>query len=137
MRILCVDDDRLVLAVTSDLLRDLGHEVIEAVAPTDAIRILDTIDSIDMLVTDIHMPGNLDGLGLAQYAKAARPGLPVIYFSGLSHVVPPNIEGTVLRKPCTLGELDLAVEAAAALMPGVAAPLLQPERRVGLDRRAL
>lgn len=112
MRILCVDDDRLVLAVTADLLRELGHDVLEADDADDAVQILDTRDDIDLLVTDIHMPGGLDGLALALHARRRRPGLPVVYFSGLSHVVPPDIDGQVLRKPCTLGELEQAVEAA-------------------------
>lgn len=112
MRILCVDDDRLVLAITADLLRDLGHEVIEAVAAIDATRIIAGSADVDMLVTDIHMPGGPDGLELAERARRAHPGLPVIYFSGLSHVVPTELGDTVLRKPCTLGDLQRAIEAA-------------------------
>ncbi|MBD3762768.1 MAG: response regulator [Rhizorhabdus sp.] len=111
LRILCVDDDRLVLAITADLLRDLGHEVIEVSAVSDASRIVaaDNI-GLDLLITDIHLPGAIDGIGLAERARRTHPRLPVIYFSGLAHVVPPGIKSTVLHKPCTLGELERAID---------------------------
>lgn len=112
MRILCVDDDGLVLAVTADLLRELGHDVIEAGGGGDAAQIIAAVTPIDMLVTDIHMPGGPDGLQLAEYARKQRPGLPVIYFSGLAHVVPRDVAGVVLSKPCSLGQLQQAIGAA-------------------------
>lgn len=113
MRILCVDDDRLVLAVTADLLRELGHEVIEASGGGEAVEILTAaMTPIDMLVTDIHMPGGPDGLQLAEHARRRSPGLRVIYFSGLAHVVPRHVEGVVLSKPCSLGQLQQAIEVA-------------------------
>ena len=108
MRILCVDDDGLVLAVTADLLRELGHDVIEAAGGT-AAQIIANTTPIDMLVTDIHMPGGPDGLQLAEYARSRTPGLPVIYFSGLAHVVPRDVDGVVLSKPCSLGQLEQAI----------------------------
>jgi len=110
LRILCVDDDGLVRAVTADLLRELGHDVIEASGGNAAAGIIAAATPIDMLVTDIHMPGGPDGLELAQYARAQLPGLPVIYFSGLAHVVPRDVEGVVLAKPCSLGQLQQAIE---------------------------
>lgn len=111
MRILCVDDDGLVRAVTADLLRELGHDVIEAGGGGAAADMISAAIPIDMLVTDIHMPGGPDGLQLAEYARARRPGLPVIYFSGLAHVVPKDVAGMVLSKPCSLGQLQQAIEA--------------------------
>ena len=112
MRILCVDDDALVLAVTADLLRSLGHEVFEANGGAIAAHAVQD-PSIEVLVTDIHMPGGPDGLQLAEYAQRIRPGLRVVYFSGLPHVVPQGVNGAVLRKPCSLGELQHALEGVA------------------------
>ena len=108
MRILCVDDDAVVLAVTADLLRSLGHEVIEASGGAIAAQCV-ADPSIDVLVTDIHMPGGPDGLQLADYAQRIRPGLRVIYFSGLPYIVPQGASSSVLRKPCSLGELQHAL----------------------------
>jgi CheY-like chemotaxis protein len=110
LRILCVDDDGLVLSVTADLLRDLGHEVVEASDGRRAAQAIDDMPSIDMLITDIHMPGNVGGKELAAIARSKKPGLPVIYFSGLSHVLPAGMDGVVLRKPCSLGELQQAID---------------------------
>ncbi len=113
MRILCVDDDGLVLAVTADLLRELDHEVVEAIGGHQAARLIDSHGPFDMLVTDIHMPGGPGGEDLAAIARNARPGLPVIYFSGVSPAIPTGITDPVLRKPCSLGRLQQAIAAAA------------------------
>ena len=110
MRILCVDDDRLVLAVTADLLRALGHDVIEAAGGSEAVQAIERDDPFDMIVTDIHMPGDLSGPELAEMGRARHPGLPVVFFSGLSHVVPVDVGSIVLRKPCSLGELQQAID---------------------------
>ena len=110
MRILCVDDDGLVLAVTADLLRSLGHDVIEAEGGRDAAEAMRDPAAFDVLITDIHMPGGPGGLELAEYARRVHPGLPIVYFSGLPHAVPQGIDATVLRKPCSLGELQRALE---------------------------
>ena len=112
MRILCVDDDGLVLSVTADLLRDLGHDVIEAIGGHRAAEAIGD-GGIDLLLTDIHMPGGPDGQELAAMARQARPEMPVIYFSGLSHIVPAEVGDKVLRKPCSLGELELAIDTIA------------------------
>ena len=52
LRILCVDDDGLVLSITSDLLRALGHEVVEAIGGAPATRTIEEGDGFDLLVTD-------------------------------------------------------------------------------------
>ncbi|KQX25471.1 MULTISPECIES: response regulator [unclassified Sphingomonas] len=108
LRILCVDDDGLVLAITSDLLRALGHEVVEAIGGDRATIVIDEGEVFDLLVTDVHMPGGPGGPDLVQRARRTRPDMPVIYFSGIEQV----FLGTgdrVLRKPCTLGELQQAI----------------------------
>ena len=102
MRILCVDDDRLVLGLTAELLRGLGHEVVEARGGKAAAEALDHAPMIDLMITDIHMPGGPGGIELAEYARRIRPDLPVVYFSGSVPEIPAGIEGTLLRKPCTL-----------------------------------
>lgn len=109
MRILCVDDDGLVLAVTADLLRALDHEVTEAIGGHRAAELIGSEAPFDLLVTDIHMPGGPGGSDLAALARTAQPGTPVIYFSGLEPTTPGGMDGPVLRKPCRLGELQQAI----------------------------
>ena len=111
LRILCVDDDGLVLSITSDLLRALGHEVVEAIGGAPATRTIEEGDGFDLLVTDIHMPGGPGGPDLARLARRTHPEMPVIFFSGVDQFTFAEAGDQVLRKPCTLGELQLAIEA--------------------------
>lgn len=109
MRILCVDDDRLVLGLTAELLRGMGHDVIEARSGRAATEALSETTPIDLMITDIHMPGGLGGIELAEYARRLRPDLRVVYFSGSVPEMPEGVEGTLLRKPCTLRELERVI----------------------------
>ena len=114
MRILCVDDDKLVLGLTAELLRGMGHEVVEACSGRAAAEALGMPALIDLMITDIHMPGGLGGIELAELASRVRPGLRVIYFSGSVLEIPPGIDGALLRKPCTLRELQRVIDGASA-----------------------
>jgi len=109
VRILCVDDDGLVLSITADLLRALGHDVVEAAGGDRATSTIGESDGFDLLVTDIHMPGGPDGRDLAALVRRTRPDMPVIYFSGVDHMVAAGPGDRILRKPCTLGELQQAI----------------------------
>lgn len=80
--VLLVEDEALLRAVTSDRLRDEGFRVIEAPAAADAIALLEQHPEIDVLFTDVNMPGPVDGLGLATQARRSRPHLHVIMTAG-------------------------------------------------------
>jgi PAS domain S-box-containing protein len=79
--ILLVEDEPVVRAVTARLLRGLGHTVIEAALPAEALEAVHP--TVDLLVTDVMMPG-MNGRELAERLVRERPGLPVIYISGYS-----------------------------------------------------
>ncbi len=115
VKILCVDDDNLVRAVTCDLLRDLGHEVEDASGSREAMHRLDNPGcDIDLLLTDIQMNGP-EGQQLAAIARRRRPDLPVIYFTGYSAMnQSAEARSEVLRKPCTLGTLQAAIKRVCA-----------------------
>jgi len=78
---LLVDDEELVRMSTSDMLNDLGYTVIEAASGEEAMRLMDTGERFDLLVTDHLMPG-ITGTDLARVVRTARPGVPVLLVSG-------------------------------------------------------
>lgn len=135
MKILCVDDDFLTLQVTADLLRELGHEVVESTDGKSALNLTEQEEeAIDLLVTDILMP-DMDGPTLASCARMSVPGLPVIYITGLP--VQPGGEDPVVKKPCSLGALSNAISLAGTRRtpaPSDADILRQLERLRSLRR---
>jgi CheY-like chemotaxis protein len=80
--ILVVEDDPMVRAVTGDTLEDDGFEVIEAPTGDHALRILQERTDIDVLLTDVEMPGSTDGFQLARTAREMYPRLVIIVVSG-------------------------------------------------------
>ena len=81
LTILVVDDDREVLSVTVELLQELGYDVIAADNGYRAIDLLRGDEEIDVLLSDICMPG-LDGELLAEAAQRLRPDLHIVVTSG-------------------------------------------------------
>ncbi len=82
-RILLVEDEFLVRLTLAEALVDAGFEVAEAQSGDEAMRLVIGPDGFDMLVTDIQMPGALDGVQLARKVRETDPGIPVIYMTGL------------------------------------------------------
>jgi DNA-binding NtrC family response regulator len=82
MTVLVVDDEVLLRLSIADHLREEGFTVIEAANADEAIAILRTTTPVDIVVTDIAMPGTTDGVGLARFIAAHRPDAKVIITSG-------------------------------------------------------
>ncbi len=101
-RILAVEDNAAIRKVVAHQLAELGYQVIEASDGPSALDILRQRDDIDLLFTDVMMPGGLDGHSLAREAQALRPGLRVLFTSGFheSHGGRADApEGPLLSKP--------------------------------------
>jgi DNA-binding NtrC family response regulator len=81
-RVLIVEDELFIRLDVSDALREAGFEVIEAVTADDAASLIKTGELLDVVFTDIQLPGELDGLAFAQWLRATRPWLPVVITSG-------------------------------------------------------
>jgi len=79
--ILVVDDDALIAMSTVDMLEDLGHTVIEANSAKQALEILQSGQTIDLLMTDQAMPG-MTGIELIEIVRPQRPDLPVLLATG-------------------------------------------------------
>jgi CheY-like chemotaxis protein len=80
--ILVVEDEILLRYPLAAWLRISGHDVLEAASADEAQIMLSSILTIDLVVTDVKMPGSLDGLQLTRSIRAAQPQIPVIVVSG-------------------------------------------------------
>lgn len=104
--VLVVDDEPLVLNLTASVLEELGCVVIEAHNGTEALEQLAANKQIEILLTDINMPG-MGGYELAEKAKRVRTGLQVILLSGGQT----NSRGyPLVRKPFVQQDLVRAME---------------------------
>ena len=82
--ILVVEDEVLIRLVIADYLRDCGYKVHEAVSGEEAIAILQAPEvSIDVVFSDVEMPGSMDGFALARWVRVNKPGMEVILTSGI------------------------------------------------------
>jgi DNA-binding NtrC family response regulator len=81
--ILVVEDEVLIRLVISAYLQECGFHVYEAGNSMEAIRILEaTHTPIDLVFSDVAMPGEIDGFGLSHWVRKHRPGMPVLLTSG-------------------------------------------------------
>jgi CheY-like chemotaxis protein len=80
--VLVVDDDLMVREPIADYLREVGYQVLEAGDAQEAIDLVDHADHVDLVFSDVRMPGDLDGIGLARWVHTHRPDLPVLLTTG-------------------------------------------------------
>jgi signal transduction histidine kinase/ActR/RegA family two-component response regulator len=121
--VLLVEDDDSLGDVTAALLAAHGAKVLRAAHVDAALRLLDSDIRPDVVLSDVVMPGTLDGVAMARQLRLQRPGLPVVLISGFSTTAIAEGEFKVLRKPCAPAEMIAALQAAmAAARTGDAAP---------------
>lgn len=112
--VLLVEDDAEVRKVIRRQLTDLGHMVVEAAAGDEALSIVEGVPELSVLVSDIVMPGAMDGRQLARLARQMRPDVRVVLITGHAEGLESWNEAerriTILRKPCTKEELSAAIE---------------------------
>ena len=100
---LVVDDEPLILMDTADMLADEGYAVVEATTADKAYEFLNRHSSLQLLVTDVQMPGELDGFDLARVVAERWPHICVVIASGAAVPaagdVPEN--ATFVPKPLT------------------------------------
>lgn len=104
--ILVVDDEVLIRMTLAEELADSGYACLTAGNGAEALRLLDENPAIALLVSDLGLPGGMDGRQLAETARAARPGLPVLFVTGYAD--PAEAEGpghAVMAKPFRTAEL--------------------------------
>jgi CheY-like chemotaxis protein len=106
---LVVDDEPMILEILSELCTSLGMRIYEASDGECALRQVEICPDIEMLVTDIRMPG-LDGPGLVKRALGLRPEIKVIFVTGYATFR--SATWPILRKPFDLDELEDALRRA-------------------------
>ncbi len=107
MCVLVVEDEPLVRAVAVEALEMEGFEVIEAPSGDYAVALLQSRDDIDVVFTDIAMPGTLNGFDLARLVRTAYPHISILVCSG---ALPPGFSGEApearfVRKPYRVSEI--------------------------------
>ncbi len=80
--VLVVDDEPTIRMLVSEVLEDLGYTAIEAADGAAALKVLGSDARIDLLVTDVGLPGGMNGRQVADAARAARPRLTVLFITG-------------------------------------------------------
>lgn len=112
--VLLVEDDPVVLAVVTEVLRDLAYLMLETGNAQSALRIVKSGARIDLLLTDVGLPGGMNGRQLADAAREFRPDLKVLFLTGYAESVAakdgrmePGME--VMTKPFALDALAAKV----------------------------
>src|SRR3954454_17374611 len=98
--VLVVDDSADVAEVTASLFEHLGYDTVYRDSAEAALKLLEAGTKIDLVFSDIVMPGTIDGVGLAREIRSRYPNLPVVLTTGYSDAAkaaPPNLR--ILRKP--------------------------------------
>ena len=103
--VLVVENDVLLRLVTASNMRDVGFEVLEAANCAEAIRILDFIP-VDVLFSDIDMPGKIDGLALAKWVHRSQADTRIILTSGAAKA-PGDVEEYASFLPKPYAEKDV------------------------------
>jgi two-component system, response regulator PdtaR len=80
--VLVAEDDVILRVVVTEQLRDEGYNVLEASNAEEVLLVLRTGARVDLLFTDVTMPGTLDGIGLARVVRAEFPAVKVVIASG-------------------------------------------------------
>ena len=110
MRMLVVEDDPLIREFTVEALRDEGYDVIHTSSGEEALAWCKR-QVAEVLITDVRLPGEVDGWQIAERCREHDPALPVIYATGFSPVAPRPVPGSLLlQKPFHPDEIVRAVK---------------------------
>ncbi len=134
MRVLVVDDERIVCSGVEKILARKGHTVEQALSVADAVKALERDSAFDMVLADLMMP-QAGGLDMIRIVKHRWPGIPVIIMTGYASIGS-AIEATragaagYLPKPFTPEELESTIERVTIVMTP------RPARETGAEGAA-
>jgi nitrogen-specific signal transduction histidine kinase/ActR/RegA family two-component response regulator len=111
--ILVVEDNAEVAEITASLVEQLGYQTTRAENATEALNRLQRGEKIDLVLSDVVMPGGMNGIALAQEIGNHYPDIPVVLTSGYSDVVhTAQSRYAILRKPFQLSALEKSIREA-------------------------
>ena len=117
VKILVVEDEFLIRLTLGEALSDEGYLVTEAESGDDGKLALENDPGIDLLLTDIQLPGSLDGFALARWVRQTRPRMPILFMTGrpdpAAEAAASPIE-SYIAKPYTLNDICKTVRALLA-----------------------
>ena len=113
--VLLVEDELALRMVIVEVLSDLGYTVLEAGNSQSGLQIVKSSVRIDLLLTDVGLPGGMNGRQLADAARERRPGLKVLFLTGYAESVVAGNSGMeqgmeIMSKPFALDKLVAKVE---------------------------
>jgi CheY-like chemotaxis protein len=113
LRVVIVEDEPLIRMLLAETLEEAGFAVIEAERADEALDLLSTkAEEINVMVTDIHMPGPMTGIDLARYAREHWPWITVVVASGRAVPAPGELpkDTRFLLKPYALGDVVTTIQ---------------------------
>ena len=112
--VLVVEDEPAVRLVTVDALAERGYEVLAAVDGHAGLGILGSVARIDLMLTDVGLPGGIGGIALADEARRSRPGIKVLFVTGSAEATiggDRDLSGSeVIAKPFAIASLIATVQ---------------------------
>jgi len=117
--LLLVEDEADVRTAVAEHLRDLGYRVLEAGDGRAALRLLREVPRVDLLVSDVGLPGGLNGRQVADAARERQPGLPVLFITGYAGTL---LDGQLAPDMAVIGKpfaLDVLAAKARAMLEAV------------------
>ncbi len=113
--VLVVDDEPAVRRLVTDVLQEHGYATIEAVDGPSGLKVLQSVARVDLLISDVGLPGAMSGRQMADAARAVRPDLKVLFMTGYApHAAISNGRlqhgMELLAKPFAVGTLAVKVE---------------------------
>lgn len=109
--VLIVEDEPLVRMLAIEEFEEIGFEVFAANDGTSALEMLEQIDPLDLLFTDIQMPGISNGWQLGRRARELKPGIAIIYATGYGGDQAEPVEhSATVRKPYLFSDIKAALQ---------------------------
>jgi CheY-like chemotaxis protein len=103
LAVLLVEDNERLRGMIARTLESLGCTVVAAGEAAEAMRLLQAGSVVQLMLSDIRMPGTTDGVALAEWVSAHYPGIAILLVTGFTHTA--NIRFAVLSKPFGLDQL--------------------------------